>query len=282
MPTLSISRLSRYGAAFCASLAVTGAASADTLISLQPDEASSKDVFVYEFGVGGTLGIPTPPRTTNLDTVTLNGITPPPVPFGLFLGAANTDPQIGAQGEVRAHDAKTLIQFDLSLLNITAARVASASINLYALPALPPFESPDAAHPVTIDLRRVLANWGEQSATWENQPTVAASPTSTVVQGGVDQWLSFDITGLVRDWLADPASNFGVQLAQRDVVEIEVDGVERYFGGIYASSATADVTLRPYIAITATPTPVPLPPAGWLLGAALSGLGLVRRRLPSA
>ena len=260
-------------------ISLTGSAYANTTLTLQPDEASSKDVIVYEFAVPGTLGIPTPPRTTNLDTVTLNAITPPPVPFGLFLGAANTDPRIGSGGEIRAHDAKTLIQFDFNFLSINPSQVASASLNLFALDALPPFESPDALHPVTTDLHEVLQPWHEQSVTWENQPIVGADPMATVVQNGVQQWVSFDITQLVKNWLANPDMNYGVQLAQREVVEAQIDEETRYFGAIYASSAFSDATLRPYLSINASPVPVPA--AFWLFGSALLGIPMSRIRKSS-
>jgi hypothetical protein len=76
------------------------------------------------------------------------------------------------------------------------------------------------------------------------------------VQSGVEQWVRFDVTELVKDWLANPASNMGVELSQRDVVEKEVPGArDRYFASLYASSAFADADKRPYLEITVVPEP---------------------------
>lgn len=246
------------------------AAAEAATIRLRPDEAASKDVFVYEFDVPGVFGIPTPPRSTNLDTATLGAISPPPVPFGNFLGAAETDPfSLTPGGPLRQHGTRTLIAFDLTGTGIMASAVGKATLRLFALPALGAFESPDEANPVTTDLRRVTEAWGEQTATWDNRPAVAGSPSATVVQGGVNQFVSFDVTTLVRGWLDDPAGNFGVQLSQRDVVERLVPGArDRYFASLYASSAFADEALRPALLIE-----VPAPASLALLGAGVLMLG---------
>jgi hypothetical protein len=270
-------RRSALAAAALATLAA-GQVSAVPL-RLQPDEATSKDVFVYQFDIPGFFGIPTPPRTTNLDSDTLNMIMPPPVPFGNFLGASETDPfRLTPDGPLREHGTRTLIQFDLSSVGLTPAQVRRASLNVYALPALGAFESPTAEKPVTTDLRRVTDAWGETTATWENRPGVEDTPITSFVQSGVDEWISFDVSDLVREWLEDQSINFGVQLSQRDVVELEVPGMrDRYFASLYASSAFGDPALRPYLEIA--PVPVPAALGLMLIGtAALGGLGLRRSR----
>jgi hypothetical protein len=249
-------------------------ASSALAVTLQPDEANSKDVFVYEFDVPGIFGIPTPPRTTNLDTDTLSQITPPPVPFGNFLGSAVTDPfALTPEGPLRQHGTRSLIQFPLDSVSLTASEVDRAWLNVYALPALSAFESPSTSNPVTIDLRRVTQDWNEQTVTWENSPMVDDNLSATQIQSSVDTWIRFDVTDLVNAWLTDPSSNDGMELSQRDVVEIEVPGErDRYVASLFASSATADASLRPFLEIR----PVPEPSAGVL--AAIAGLGAILRR----
>lgn len=250
--------------ALALSLAFTGSALGATTINLQPDERSSKDVFIYEFGVPGAFRIPTAARSTNLDTETLDRLTPAPaVPFGKFLGSANTDPLIGSQGEIRAHDARSLIQFDLSFLNLTATQVGSASINVYALPGLPPFANPTATAPIVTELRQVIQPWGETTATWENRPLVSAALTQAR-QDGINQWVSFDVTGLVRDWLTDRTPNHGVELSQPDVMLLG----GRPIASLYASSAFDDPSLRPFLSISAVPEPQ-------TYALLIAGLGLV-------
>lgn len=232
-------------------LAALPSAQAAVNITLQPDEASSKDVFVYQFGVPGVFGIPTPARSTNLDTQTLAMLDPPAaVPFGNFLGSSNTDPLIGAGGETRAHDTRTLIQFDLGLLNLAPSQVGSAWINLYAVAGLPPFADPSATTPIDTELRRVLSPWGEATVTWDNRPMVS-EVIGMATQTGVEQWVRFDVTALVRDWLAHPASNLGVELSQPDIVMSGGKAV----ASLYRSSNAAEASLRPFLSISAVPEP---------------------------
>ncbi|TLD45831.1 MAG: hypothetical protein FAZ92_01907 [Accumulibacter sp.] len=246
-------------------------AQAATTLTLQPDEAASQDVFVYEFAIPGAFGIATAARVTNLDSQTLNSLSPlPAVPFGNFLGSSNTVPLIGAQGESRAHDTRSLLRFDPGALGIAAGQVVSASLRLFALPGLPPFDNPTPAQAITTALHRVTDSWSETGVTWETQPAVSG-PVTSVTQDGVNQWVSFDVTALVRDWLADPAGNFGVELRQPDIV-IAASG--KPLASLYASSAWADAGLRPMLEISA----IPEPPTAALLAGGLGLFGWVRRR----
>ena len=252
---------------------LAGAAHGATI--LQPDEAASEDVFVYEFGVPGAFRIATAARVTNLDSQTLGALVPAPaVAFGNFLGSSNTEPLIGALGETRAHDTRSLLRFDLGSLAFTPGQVGKATINLFALPGLPPFDNPTAAQPVTTELHRVTEAWSETTVTWETQPEVAG-PFTSAMQDGVNQWVSFDVTALVRDWLSDPGTNFGIELLQPDIITAASG---RPIASLYASSAAADAALRPFLEITAVPEPST--PA--LLLGSLGLVGWVSRRRPAA
>lgn len=249
--------------------ALAGTAQGVTL-TLQPNEAQSEDVFVYEFAIPGFFGIPTAARVTNLDSQTLNALTPPPMPFGNFLGSGNTTPLLGAQGETRAHDTKSLLRFDLGTLGFSAGQIQSARLNLFALPGLPPFDNPTTSKPLTTELHRVTQAWGETTVTWETQPTVAGASSSTV-QNGINQWVSFDVTGLVQDWLANPGSNFGVDLTQPDII---IADSGRPIASLYASSAASNESIRPFLQISA----IPEPSTFFLLMASLGLVGWASRR----
>ena len=264
-------RVGFVASALVLAMGLGGSGPAAATIVLAPDEATSQDVFVYEFGVAGAFNIATAARVTNLDSATLNALVPPPaVPFGNFLGSSNTTPLIGQQGEPRAHDTRTLIRFDLGSLGIDPATVARATINLFAVPGLPPFDDPTAAAPVTIALREVTGDWTETSVTWETQPDVSDVVT-TAQQDGVNRLVSFDVTELVRDWLADPSGNRGVQLSQPDIL---LSDRGRPIASLFLSSAAADPSQRPFLEISQVPEPA----SAVLLGLGMGALSLRRRR----
>lgn len=257
--------------AIALSIAIIGAAQAGPLITLAPGEATSQDVFVYEFAIPGAFGIATAARVTNLDTATLNALTPlPAVPFGNFLGSSNTTPLIGGAGEIRAHDTRTLIRFDLGAVALASSGVVRATINLFAVPGLPPFDNPSAAKPVTTELRAVTEAWGETTVTWETQPGVS-EVVSTFTQTGVNQLVSFDVTELVKDWLDDPTGNLGVRISQPDVL---LSDSGRPIASLYLSSAASDPSQRPFLQIEAVPEPA----TSALLGAGIGMIAWKNRR----
>ncbi|MBL8698647.1 MAG: DNRLRE domain-containing protein [Alphaproteobacteria bacterium] len=261
--------------AFALTTLLATAAQAGPLVTLQPGEAASEDVFVYEFAVPGAFGIATAARATNLDSATLGALTPlPAVPFGNFLGSSNTTPLIGAGGETRAHDTRTLIRFDLAGLALASGSIAKATLGLFAVPGLPPFDDPTAARPVTTELREVTSAWGETTVTWETQPSVS-DVVGTFVQTGVNQFVTFDVTGLVKDWLDDPSGNLGVRLSQPDILASDAG---RPIASLYLSSTAADPSLRPFLAIETVPEPA----TSALLGAGVGMIAWKTRRRRTA
>ena len=59
-------------------------------VTLNPDEASSKDTFDYAFKIPDILGIPGSPNRLDFDTENIPGTAA--VPFGATLGVAETTP----------------------------------------------------------------------------------------------------------------------------------------------------------------------------------------------
>jgi MYXO-CTERM domain-containing protein len=110
---------------------------------------------------------------------------------------------------LRQHGTRSLLKFDLSSLMMMASKVQSATLNLFSLNALRAFENPTPGLPVTTDLRQVTDDWDEQTVTWDSRPDVAMTPAASVVQTGVGDRVTFDVTDLVTLWLADLSSNFG-------------------------------------------------------------------------
>lgn len=255
------------------------AANAET-ITLQPDEDASKDVFVYAFSIPGTLGIPSAPNVSNLDTANIPASAA--VPFGAFLGASETEPfrtnPDDPDEPLRAHTTRTLLQFDVSDVGIASSKVRSAHIDLAAVPGLPPFNNATPGTPVNLALKYVLEGWDEQLVTWETRPAVG-DVVATASLTGAPQTARFDVTEALRKWLDDPASNMGVEISQTGLAAFpQVDGMrDRFAAALFASSGAADPAMRPSLTIEAVPLPAPFL---LLLGgiSALAGLGRARRR----
>jgi hypothetical protein len=103
--------------------------------------------------------------------------------------------------------ATALLRFDLSVLpaGLTAAKVQRATLVLFAN---------RVGSAGAIEAQAVNAGWDEAGATAQGAPALAGPGTGPVLAvRAAQQFLSADVTALVRQWVANPASNFGVALA---------------------------------------------------------------------
>ena len=247
---------------------------------LRPDEAASKDTFVYAFAIPGTLGIPGAPNMLNFDTVNIPDSAA--VPFGSTLGAAETTPFVNPEDPdfpttIREHTTRSLLAFDVASLGIAADRVESATFQITGIGNLFPFDPPSLEFPIQVDLKPVLEVWDEQTVTWDTRPAVGAVTASYTMTDGFET-LNFDVTDLVRSWLATPSDNFGFELSQAGIVPTPPGmpgGRERFAVGLFASSATADPMMRPSLTVSEIPVPAALP---LLAGGVALLAGVARRR----
>jgi hypothetical protein len=250
-------------------------------VTLRPDEAASKDVFVYAFEIPDTLGVPGVPADLNFDETNI----PPTAlaPFGQTLGVAETTPFINPDDPdfpttVREHTTRSLVEFDLSGLGIAADRVAAAMFQITGIGNLAPFAAPSAEFPIMVDIRPVLEMWDETTVTWNTRPGVGSIVASAMMTGGF-QTIGFDLTDEVKGWLSDPATNFGFELSQRAVVQTDrpspFTGNDLFAVGLFGSSANADVNARPALVVSQVPLPAPL---ALLLGAGAMLAFVGRRR----
>jgi hypothetical protein len=114
---------------------------------------------------------------------------------------------------------RAFIRFDLTkclptIPGSTTVRKATVRLNLAAAPT----------SSRTYDLNRVTGPcpeaattcWTENSLTWNNQPTVAPTATSTLAltnSSPVNQYYAFDVTADVGAMLAGTVSNYGWRIA---------------------------------------------------------------------
>ena len=168
----------------------------------------------------------------------------------------------------------------LALPPLTGAEVVSATLSLYAIGF-----SNEAG--LTLSAYPLLRPWVSAEATWSSasRGTSWAAPgarapgidrrseasDAVLVAGRCTQsqrWYVFDVTGVVRTWLAHPEENNGLLLEAADEIAMEVG---------FASSEYYDPSKRPVLRIlyrwpppeptpTPSPTRTPTPQRGWIRG----------------
>jgi hypothetical protein len=164
---------------------------------------------------------------------------------------------------------KSLLRFDLNSVP------ASAQIRFAVLSVKTSYLVSNLNRP-EVGAYRLNRAWEEYAATWNaprsaaawDQPGAegvpgdrAAGPADTrlVAMSGQARW-GFDVTALARDWLANPATNYGVMLRSAPAVAAIVRQNNDFF---LTSSESAD---RPFLTVVYTlvqftPTPSPSPTA---------------------
>ena len=161
-------------------------------ITIAPDESASKDTFTYS-------------------------AIPSGLPFGnaTYLGASLESSGI--------HTVHSLIQFDIP--DIGSRPIVNAYFRIFARSkAATPFASvasdPSSTSPVTVDLYRVTSSWDEATTTFSTEPSFDPAPLGTFVVNDINRTYEANVTSLVAGWLANPASNFGLELRQRAIVPV--------------------------------------------------------------
>ena len=201
-----------------------------TPIVISPDEAASKDTFIYS-------------------------AIPSGLPFGnaTYLGASVESSGI--------HTVLSLIQFDLSSVSLNGYQGASLSVYARSKSGTP-FSSvasdPSPTSPVVIDVLRVISGWDEATTTWSTTPTALAGGVASFTVTDIGQYYSVDLSGIVSSWIADPASNFGLMLQQRSIVPVAGAADAAV---VFQSSGAAN---RPTLTINVVPEPMTLAGIGFV------------------
>lgn len=99
----------------------------------------------------------------------------------------------------------TLIQFDLSTLpaGVSGPSILKATLTIFVN---------QVGRPGTLDVAPVQSSWSEPTVTHSTLPGIGLPIGAGVSVDLADQYYSFDVTAQVQEWLAAPATNFGLAL----------------------------------------------------------------------
>ncbi len=233
--------------------------------TIQPNEASSGDVFTYAFPeVNAGFGAPGP--TTPDD---LNWDDPNDFPVNNIITIADTTSRNTGDATLQ-HDSHTLIKFDLSSSGISSGDVTSARIGLWAADGNTAtggvFANPTVVNALVVNVNAITQAWDETTVTWNTTPTVNGTAASQTIIDGISQWFWFDVSTLIGDWLDTPANNNGVALSLTGPFTVAgaenfapFDNADPFDGELFVASAfvssSGTEAFRPKIEITTVPEP---------------------------
>ena len=152
----------------------------------------------------------------------------------------------------------SLLRFHLTVPRLRR-EILSASLNLYVC---------DRSNSGTLDaaVYKVHRGWVSSEATWEKAASSSnwdqpgcngegsdreALAADCVVLSALNRWFSFDVTDIVREWVANPASNSGLAIKGSGSTSVR-------YG--FASSEYGDATFRPHLVVISVELPSPQTP----------------------
>jgi len=117
--------------------------------------------------------------------------------------------------------------------------LSSAQLRLYC------YDQDSFGYDDHIDFHLVSEVWGEDTVTWNNQPTVGTDAFASVLQSdtAAAAWIEIDVMTQVQQWL-DGQANYGFLFKYRDEVNGYMDLLCR------SKEYTDDQTKRPQLLLT--------------------------------
>jgi hypothetical protein len=131
---------------------------------------------------------------------------------------------------------RTYLEFDLSPNPLPAgAVVTNAYLRLYQL---------NCSGPLSIGVYQVLNSWGENSISWNTQPTSSSeAEVISTISSSTATWRTYNIPDLVKGWLDGSISNYGLLL--KPINESSNDE----YAWFQSSDYTSDTSIHPKLEI---------------------------------
>ena len=122
---------------------------------------------------------------------------------------------------VQGPSSNTYIKFDLSYLpaGVTGEEVRKATVRLFVS---------GVTHAGTFDVQRVGSDWNERKLSGDDQPLLGAVELENVriSADAKEDYITLDITQLVKDWLDHRQPNYGIALVPDRNVSVAFDSKE--------------------------------------------------------
>ena len=176
-----------------------------------------------------------------------------------------------------------LLRFDLGSFP-PGSTVQRATLRLYAY-------NRDKNMPLTVEVYRLLRRWVDSQANWNSATADVGwaspgandvgsdrlgTPAATQIVSSTNTWYDFDVTALVRDWVADDSGNYGVALrglgdvsllyhfasANHPTLSVRPQLVVEYTAPLTPTPATATPPATKTSVPSATPSATPTPTGG--------------------
>jgi hypothetical protein len=151
----------------------------------------------------------------------------------------NRDEDIAVVGIWDSDIRRIYLQFDLSAVPADAV-VEDAILKLYEETSIF-LGSGDAI----VGLYRVTSSWGEDSITWNNQPSSSSEAEDTrTISSTINLWREWDIDDLVRGWLEGSITNYGMLLKATNEASINIEFVVGFRTSDYSEDTSKCPLLR--------------------------------------
>jgi hypothetical protein len=117
------------------------------------------------------------------------------------------------------------------------SNILSASFYIYAEAVWSP------SYPVGVKLHKISSPWDEATTTWNTFNGAFDSQIEDQFLVPSPGWLTFDVTGLVQEWVEEETENYGMLMEQG------LDYLVNFLSGYFSSEYEAQPDKQPYLEI---------------------------------